>query len=159
MSVPLYGFTETMRGTWTPHDGSGRKTMWIRCEADATDTLAYLRAGTLELSGKMHAEGLADEAPASGKLEIQPLSRRIGYDVAFRAEDGKRYRFVGQKTLSFVKLLKSMTTLPGEVLDEDGKVIGTALLYFDVKNDLVPFLATFRRGRAVPELTEAKAGT
>jgi len=100
MAVPLYGFTETMRGTWTPLDGSGRKTMWFRAEADATDAVDYLRRGALALTGKMHAEGLADEAPTTGRLEVQPLSRRIGYELSFRADDGKSYRFVGQKILN-----------------------------------------------------------
>lgn len=156
MSVPLYGFTETMRGTWTPLDGSGRKTMWFRAEADATDALAYLKSGRLELSGRMHAEGLGEDVPTTGFMEVQPLARRIGYDLTFRAEDGKRYRFVGQKTLSLLALAKTMTTLPGDVLDADGKRVGTARLYFDLKRDLVPFLATFRRGRSVPQLRAAE---
>ena len=147
MSFPLYGFTETMRGTWTPLDGSGRKTLWFRAEADVTDAGAYLKHGRLSLSGALHAEGLADEVPARGHLEIQPLSRRIGYALDFTADDGRRCRFVGEKTPSLRHLLKSMTTLPGDVLDADGKRLGTALLYFDLKNDLVPFLGTFRRGR------------
>jgi len=87
-----------------------------------------------------------------GSMEIQPLSRRIGYDIDFRGDDGKRYRFVGQKSLSLLKLAKTMTTLPGEVLDQDGARIGTARLYFDLRKDLVRFLATFRRARPVLEL-------
>jgi hypothetical protein len=156
MSVPLYGFTETMRGTWTPLDGSGRKTMWFQAEADATDALSYLKSGRLELTGRMHAEGLAEDVTTSGFMEIQPLGRRIGYDLEFRGDDGQRYRFAGQKTLSLRYLLKTMTTLPGDVLAADGKRVGTARLYFDFKKDLVPFLGTFRRGRAHPALTAAK---
>jgi len=152
MSIGLYGFTETMRGTWTPLDGSGRKTMWFRCEADASDALGYLKRGAVTLVGRLHAEGLADEVRMTGSMEIQPLSRRIGYDIDFRGDDGKRYRFVGQKTLSLRKLATTMTTLPGEVRDENGTCVGTARLYFDLKRDLVPFLATFRRARRAPEL-------
>ena len=157
MAIGLYGFTETMRGTWTPLDGSGRKTMWFRCEADAGDALAYLTKGTVTLVGRLHAEGIADEAPMTGHMEIRPLSRRIGYDIDFRGADGKRYSFVGQKTLSLVKLAKTMTTLPGEVLDENGTCIGTARLFFDLRKDLVPFLSTFRRARPVLALKEAEA--
>lgn len=148
MAIALYGFTETMRGTWTPLDGSGRRTMWFRAEADATSALDYARRGRLELSGKMHAEGLADEVPTRGFMEVQPLSRRIGYELEFRGDDGESYRFVGQKTLKLARLVTSMTTLPGEVLAADGRLVGTARLHFDLKNDLVPFLATFRRARS-----------
>ena len=150
MNFPLYGFTETMRGTSTPLDGTGRKTMRARAEADASDAAGTLSRGALTLTGKMHAEGLADGVPATGRLEIQPLSRRIGYELEFTADDGRRCRFVGEKSPSLRSPLRSMTTLPGEVLDPEGKRLGTALLYFDLKNDLIPFLGTFRRGRRVP---------
>jgi len=154
--LPLYGFTETMRGTWTPEDGSGRRTMWFRAEADASDAIAYVKSGRVELGGKLHAEGLAEEVPTRGHMEVQPLSRRIGYELEFRGDDGERYRFVGQKTLRFSRILKTMTLLPGEVLGADGRRIGTARLHFDLKNDLIPFLGTFRRARAVPELRAAE---
>ena len=157
MALPLYGFTETMRGTWSPLDGSGRKTMWFRAQADATDAIAYLKSGRLELAGKMHCESLADEVPTTGYLEIQPFSRRIGYVLEFRGDDGERYLFEGQKTLSVRKLLRTMTRLPGDVRAADGKRMGTALLYFDLKRDLVPFLATFRRARSERQLRAAEA--
>lgn len=159
MAIGLYGFTETMRGTWTPLDGSGRRTMWFRAEADATSALAYARRGTLEMVGKLHAEGLADEVPTRGVLEIQPLSRRIGYELEFKGDDGLSYRFVGQKNLKLTKLAESMTTLHGEVLASDGRRLGTARLHFDLRNDLVPFLGTFRlaRPRALPAPSEAEA--
>jgi hypothetical protein len=155
MAISLYGFTETMRGTWTPLDGSGRKTMWFSAEADASDAGSYLRDGTLTLVGRMHAEGLAENVPAQGKLEMLPLRGRIGYDLSFRGDDGERYRFVGHKSPSLFRLRKTMTTLPGQVLAADGRVVGKAMLYFDLKRDLLPFLATFRRARA-PELLPAK---
>jgi hypothetical protein len=155
MAISLYGFTETMRGTWTPLDGTGRKTMWFSAEADASDASDYLKAGTLSLVGRMHAEGLAEEVPAVGTLEMKPLRGRIGYDLAFRGDDGEEYRFLGHKSPNLLRLRKTMTTLPGEVLTKDGRLVGKAMLYFDLKRDLLPFLATFRRARA-PELLPAK---
>lgn len=158
MAIGLYGFTETMRGTWTPLDGSGRRTMWFEAEADATSALAYARRGRLEMVGKLHAEGLAEEVPTRGILEVQPFSRRIGYELDFKGDDGERYRFVGQKDLSLLRLAKSMTTLQGEVLAADGRRLGTARLHFDLRRDLLPFLATFRlaRPRALPAPAEAE---
>lgn len=155
MAISLYGFTETMRGTWTPNDGSGRKTMWFSAEADAGDAGVYLKDGTLTLVGRIHAEGLAEDVPATGKLEMLPLRGRIGYDLSFRGDDGEEYRFLGHKSPSLLRLRKTMTTLPGQVLKKDGEVVGKAMLYFDLKRDLLPFLATFRRARA-PELLPAK---
>jgi hypothetical protein len=157
MALPLFGFTETMRGTWSPLDGSGRKTMWFEAQADATSALEYLKSGRLELSGKMHCESLADDVETTGYMEVQPLARRIGYVLDFRGDDGQRYRFEGQKTLSARRILRTMTRLPGDVLGPDGKRVGTALLYFDLEHDLLPFLATFRRARSARRLREREA--
>jgi hypothetical protein len=156
MALGLYGFTETMRGTWTPLDGSGRKTMWFTAEADAADAVAYFKNGSVELLGRLHCEGLAGEVETRGHMEVQPLARRIGYDLEFRGDDGRRYRFVGQKTLSVLRLARTMTLLPGEVLDAEGARVGTARLYFDLRRDLLPFLATFRRARTIHQLKPAE---
>jgi hypothetical protein len=146
LELGLHGFTETMRGTWTPSDGSGRKILWFRVEADATSALAYLRRGEMLCEGTLFAEGLAEGVPARGMMEVQPLGGRIAYRLDFRGDDGKSYRFSGEKTPTLKRLVQSMTTLPGEIVLADGEPIGTALLRFDRK-DLLPFLRTFRPAR------------
>lgn len=157
MKLALHGFSETMRGTWTPRDGSGRRVMWFSVAADATSALAYLRRGEMRLSGKLFAEGLAENVPTSGLLEVQPLSGRIAYRLDFVGDDGKRYRFHGEKSPSLRRLARSMTTLPGEILLADTETVGSTLLYFDLARDLIPFLKTFRLARAsdAPRLREA----
>ncbi len=45
------------------------------------------------------------------------------------------------------------------VLDDAELTSGSATLTFDLKNDLLPFLGTFRRGRATPLLEAAEAET
>lgn len=146
LELGLHGFTETMRGTWTPADGSGRKIMWFRVEADATSALAYLRRGEMRCEGTLFAEGLAEGVPARGLMEVQPLGGRIAYRLDFVGDDGKAYRFSGEKTPSLRHLVESMTTLPGEIVLADAERIGGALLRFDRK-DLLPFLRTFRPAR------------
>ena len=88
MALALYGFSEAMRGTWTPDDGSGRRVFWFELEADATDAVAYLRRGSMRLVGTVFAEGLAEHAPGTGTLEVRPLGGRIGYDIEFRGPEG-----------------------------------------------------------------------
>jgi hypothetical protein len=157
LGLGLHGFTETMSGTWTPADGSGRRVMWFRIDADAVSALAYLRRGEMRVSGTLFAERLAEGVPAAGILEVQPFGGRIAYRLDFHGDDGRTYRFSGEKTPSLRKLVESMTTLPGEIVLADAEVIGTALLRFDAKRDLVPFLRTFRPARVseLPRLREA----
>lgn len=147
MGIGLHGFSETMSGTWTPVDGSGRRVLSFSVDADATDAVDYLKDGGMQLSGVMRAEGLATEAPAEGRLEVQPLRRRIAYRLEFEGDDGNLYRFEGQKTLSVFRPFKSATTLPGEIADRHGKLIGRGIVRFDLRRDLVSFLRTFRPAR------------
>ena len=151
----LFGFTEVMRGTWTPADGRGRQVMHFHVEADALSARAWLRRGVLRMVGTLTAEGLASAAPARGEMEIQLSRRRIGYDLDFVGDDGNAYRFAGEKQLSLSSLLRSFTTLPGEITalgkpHRAGEVVGTALLRFDLKGDLQPFLLSWRRARLGP---------
>jgi len=148
MSIGLHGFSETMRGTWTPVDGSGRRVLSFSVDADATNALSYLKDGAMDLSGTMRAEGLAKDARTEGRLEVQPLRRRIAYSLEFKGDDGKLYRFEGRKTLSVFRPLKGATTLPGEITDRHGALVGRALVRFDLRRDLVSFLRTFRPARS-----------
>ncbi len=147
MKLGLHGFSETMRGTWTPTDGSGRRVLWFSIDADAIDALSYLKDGVMQLDGTMFAEGLAENVPATGRLEVQPMRRRIGYRLTFKGDDGKTYRLIGEKTLSMLRPLHGATTLPLEITDEHGARVGTSLTRFDARRDLVGFLRTFRAAR------------
>jgi hypothetical protein len=146
LHLGLHGFTETMSGTWTPADGSGRRVMWFRVEADASSLLAYLRRGEMHCAGTLFAEGLAEGVPARGRMEVQPFGGRIAYRLDFFGDDGKAYRFSGEKKPSIRRPFESMTTLPGEIVVADSECIGTAHLRFRA-SDLVPFLRSFRPAR------------
>ena len=156
MSIGLHGFSETMSGTWTPVDGSGRRVLSFSVDADATSAFNYLKDGAMQLVGTMRAEGLTDLAPAEGRLEVQPLRRRIAYNLEFKGDDGNLYRFDGEKHLSVFRPLKSVTTLPGEITDRHGALVGRALVRFDIRRDLLGFLRTFRPARSEPHQLSPK---
>ena len=80
-------------------------------------------------------------------------TQTLPYAFRFTANDGAPYFFTGQKTLRVAHLVESMTkVLPGAILDAvhgetqstPGKVVGEALLRFDVRSDLARFLRSFR---------------
>jgi hypothetical protein len=105
--------------------------------------------GDLEarLTGRVTLPGLADDPCAQGTLQIAPLRRRrLRYRLSFRAVDGRLLRLDGWKSVRFSRLLRSATTLPVTVYEQDGEVLGEALLRF-APRDLPGFLATFRYGR------------
>ena len=142
MKLPGFHFRETMSGTYT-RDGVDRP-MRFTVTARAGSLLAHLRDRKARLDGEVTMDGFATARPLDGELTIDPiLGKLIRYEFTFTADDGARYRFLGQKDVTLKDPVGSMTTLPGQVLALDGKQIATALLTFD-KKDLPSFLSTWR---------------
>jgi hypothetical protein len=142
MRLPGFHFRETMSGSFT-RDGV-EKPMHFSVTARAGSLLAHLRDRKARLDGEVTMEGFASARPLEGEITIDPLLRRlIRYEFTFAADDGKRYRFVGQKDVTLRDPVGSMTTLPGQILALDGKLVATAQLAFD-KKDLPRFLGTWR---------------
>jgi hypothetical protein len=139
--MPGFHFHETMQGTYT-RDGVERP-MKFSLEARAGSWLQHLRDRKARINGTIDAEGLASDRAIDGELTIDPVIKRIiRYDFTFTGDDGRPYRFTGQKDVSILDLANSMTTLPAEIFDGD-KAIAKALVKFD-KKDLPSFLASWR---------------
>lgn len=130
-----------MAGSYT-RDGVERP-LSFSLEARADSWLRHLRDRKARVHGTIVAEGLATHASLDGELVIDPLIRRvIRYEFDFRGDDGKPYRFAGQKDVSLMDLSNSMTTLPAQIFD-GAQPIASALVKFD-KKDLPSFLASWR---------------
>ena len=139
-----FEFKETMSGTWQPAAGGATRPIEFSIRAHAERLMQHLIDHKAEIEGRIKMAGFAEDVPLSGQLTIDPLlGKKIKYEFDFVADDGKRYHFSGQKDVQFLDVVRTMTTLPGEILDERGDVIGRADLTFD-KNDLPRFLASFR---------------
>ncbi|WP_211277764.1 hypothetical protein [Couchioplanes caeruleus] len=111
----------------------------------ALHPLADLRA---EATVRVQVAGFADDAAATGSMEIAPLrAGRIGYRLAFTALDGRRLWLDGGKAVTVRRPLASMTRLSARLLDAEGTVVGNARLVFDLRRDLLPFLASMRLRR------------
>jgi hypothetical protein len=142
MKLPGFHFRETMSGTYS-RDGVERP-MHFAITARAASLLDHLRDRKARLEGEVTMEGFASARPLEGDMTIDPLlGRRIRYEFTFAADDGVRYRFVGQKDVTLKNPVGSMTTLPGQILTLDGTQVATAALEFD-KKDLPRFLSTWR---------------
>src|SRR6185312_17389220 len=142
MKLPGFHFRETMSGTYS-RDGVERP-MRFTVTARAGSLLAHLRDRKARLEGEVTMDGFATARPLDGELTIDPiLGKLIRYEFTFAADDGVRYRFLGQKDVTLKDPVGSMTTLPGQILALDGKQIATAHLTF-AKKDLPSFLSTWR---------------
>jgi hypothetical protein len=145
-----FRFRESMAGTWTPEgggpEGTRERPISFALTARARSWLQHLRDHGTEVDGTLRMEGFAREAPVRGSLYINPiLEGVIRYQLEFTGDDGRPYRLKGQKDVSVVDLVGTLTTLPATVEDEHGKVVARARLKFDTR-DLPGFLSSFRPG-------------
>jgi hypothetical protein len=114
-------------------------------KASVESLVKYLRDMTAILEGTLEMEGFADHVPLEGTLEINPLLGRIlRYQFAFTGNDGRSYRFAGQKDLRLLDLPASLSTLPGTVYDDSGSEVARVLTKFNLQSDLLPFLMSWR---------------
>lgn len=141
-----FQFSETMAGTFALAAEPDRQRRFsFSVLAHAPSLLAHLRDGKTRMHGTLEADGLADHVPIEGTLTLAPLTRRIiRYEFSFTGDDGRPYRFEGQKDIRLRDLRRSFTILPGAILDGDGRQVGTAETRFDLRADLFQFLASWR---------------
>jgi hypothetical protein len=141
-----FRFQETQSGTYhliaKPEE---ERPITFTANASVDNVVKYLRDMTALLEGTLDMEGFADHVPLEGTLEFNPLLGRVlRYQFTFSANDGKTYRYAGQKDLKLLDLPGSVTTLPGAVYDESGDEVARVLTKFDLQTDLLPFLMSWR---------------
>jgi len=141
-----FEFRETMAGSFhLLSDPEDERPMSFTIRARARSMLSFLRRPEVEIDGEVDAEGFADHRRLAGTLGLDVIrTGTLPYAFRFTTNDGKRCTFSGQKTITARELAHSMTVLPGSLLDERGTEIGRALLRFDLRSDLMKFIASFR---------------
>jgi hypothetical protein len=142
-----FQFAETMAGTveWDAQPGV-KHPFSFEVTAEAASTRTHLRDGKATLHGVVHAPPLAQAADAEGTITIRPLGQRIiRYELQFAGNDGKIYELVGQKDIRWRDPIRSFTSLPAEILDQEHRRVGTCQTTFDLKGDWWSFLRSFRR--------------
>jgi hypothetical protein len=151
-------FRETMTGHARLADEDKPRPVVLDLAADVPGLLLPWSDVEAALAGRVRIEGWADDHGAAGTLRIAPVTaRRIRYQLSFTTSDGRRMHLDGWKSVSFARLLQSMTTLPATILDEKGDVAAEAQLRFDLRRALGPMIASFRVRPAAPTADRAPA--
>ncbi len=141
-----FSFAETMAGTveWDKDPGK-QHPFSFEISVHAESTREHMKNGVAQIRGVVHAPPVAAAAEAEGTITIRPVGQRIiRYELTFVGDDGKRYEVVGQKDISYLRLLASFTTLPLEILDEEHRRVATCLTRFDLRRQGLSFLKSFR---------------
>lgn len=141
--LPGFSFDETMSGPITLHGSQHPQHMEFRIHAEVPSLGEYLDEGRTEIEGTVSIAGFADSSALKGSLWILPLRRQIRYEFGFAANDGSPYRFAGQKDISPLDPVTTLTVLPAYLYDAHGREIGQAEVRFEL-GDLPSFLASWR---------------
>jgi hypothetical protein len=111
-------------------------------EVEIEAHLRDVRNAAASVVGRIRAEGLADNEPVRGKLDLHLLrERRIPYDLAF----GDGLRLVGEKELSWLAPVETFETLPFTLIKgPDWTEIARGALRLDVRRDWRSLLRSLR---------------
>ena len=137
-----FRFSENMYGTYETQGEPRRSGPFdFSCTAEA-DLREFLRTKTTRITGVVRMEGTVREAKLDGTLFIDPLfSKRLVYDFTFR-DGSDLYRFLGQKNVSFLSPVSTMTTLFG-TLEKGGLPFAKVESHFRLR-ELPSFLLSYR---------------
>ncbi len=141
-----FEFRETMSGSYTLIGQPGvERPLRFSLRVHAEDALAHARDHVARASGTLEMDGFADEVAVAGTLVLTPLTKRvIRCELTFVANDGLPYKLQGQKDIRFSDLVGSLTTLPAQIVDAAGKPVAKAQVTFDVRADLLKFIASWK---------------
>jgi hypothetical protein len=144
--VPGFRFRETMRGTFHRLDEPAHdRAIEIALAVEADDVRRFARDKTWTITGHVDAEGLAARRAVEGTIEMHLFDeRRMPYRCRFTGDDGAAYELRGQKEFFAVAPVESLTVLPASIYDARGEEVARAVLRFDARNELRPFLRSFR---------------
>lgn len=140
-----FEFHETMIGSFRLCGDARDRPMSFTLRCRSPRWIRFLARPEVEIEGEVDAEGFADHRLLRGTLGMDPIrTRKLPYAFRFTANDGAEYTFEGEKTIHALRMVESMTVLPGAILDAAGARAGEALLRFDLRSDLGRFLRSFR---------------
>jgi hypothetical protein len=141
-------FSEVMAGPARLHGADGQRPLRLELDVVVPGLLKLWADTEATMTGRALLDTVADDASASGTLQIAPIRRRrLRYQLSFHAIDGRPLRLDGWKSVSYLRPIRSMITLPATVYEADGSVFAEALLKFELR-DLPSFLRSFRYRRA-----------
>ena len=139
-----FEFNETMSGSYHLLDEPDvERPLSFTLRALSRALPRFLMRRDVAIEGSVDAEGLASGNRLTGTLGMDVLlTGKLPYAFTFLGNDGRRYRFSGEKTVTLLDLPEAMTVLPGSFFDAADREIARAIVRFDLR-DLPSFLRSF----------------
>jgi hypothetical protein len=134
-----------MEGTLTPAGGGASSPFRFSLTGKA-GLEQMLADGRVEIEGTVEAPQIAGQAAMRGEMFIRPAMGYVSYEFEFTGDDGRVYRFSGEKTLKLADLIGSWTRLPGTITDDSGQIVANCETRFDLRRDWLTLLTSIRLG-------------
>lgn len=108
----------------------------------------HARDESATVTGRVTIEGIAHDAPVQGTLGLPALAiKRLPYDVFFVTDGGERWRMRGEKDITYLAPVRSMTVLPVTLYEEAAtraREVARGTLTFDWRRDLRAMIRSLR---------------
>ena len=144
----MFGFelAESMTGTWHSfEDALVDRAVHISLQLTVDGLRRFALRRTIDIEGTIYAEGLAENRAVTGAIRWRLLDEnRVPYVLEFEGDDGKRYRFRGQRDFFYYNAIGSLRKMDASLYDELDKEIGRAVLMFEPQLELPALLKSFR---------------
>jgi hypothetical protein len=141
-----FSFDETMSGSYHLLASQlDERAIGFVLHARVAGIRQFLKDRLARVEGEVTVEQFATKSALTGTLALRLFDeQRLTYDFGFRGDDGKNYRFHGQKDVTMIALADTMTTLPASIYDVAGAEIARAVLRFDLRGSLRSFLGSWQ---------------
>jgi hypothetical protein len=129
-------FTETLSGTYTRDTApDAHRRVSITWSARVQGTRA-------EISGRIYADGLCEDAPLDGEARFRRSPPTMIYDLRFTGAEGLPYALRGQRSVRIK--LPAMGRFRGELIDSRQVALGSVDVALDARADLFEHLWSIR---------------
>lgn len=125
-----FKFQETMSGLINL-EREGERQAQFSLTAETRDIREFARDNICRLKGVISVEGIAQERPVEGTIEMAfwPPKRRMAYDLRWTGDDGRKYRLYGIKRIRYLNFITTITTLQASLYRRE-ELIGKGKVYF-----------------------------
>ncbi len=110
----------------------------------------HARDRAASVTGRVSIDGVATDAPVQGTLGLLSLGvKRLPYDVFFVTDAGQRWRMRGEKDITYLAPVRSLTVLPVTIYEEaaheaSSREVARGTLQFDWRRDLGSMIRSLR---------------
>lgn len=144
----MFGFqlAESMTGSWHSFEEPlVDKVVHISLTLTVDGLRRFALKRSIQAEGTISADGLATGRTVTGAIRWRLITEnRVPYELEFRGDDEKLYRFRGQRDFFIHNAIGSLTTMSASLYDVADREIGRAVLHFEPKLELPALVRSFR---------------